>query len=41
MWNYGNYSVDPFKMTAGEEIEIGLEWNFTNEAHAEDWSIVA
>lgn len=41
VWVYGDYSLKPFKMTPGQEIKIELEWNFTNEAHSNDWSIVA
>ena len=41
VWDYGSLNFEPFMMSAGEEIEILLEWNFTSEAHANDWSLVA
>ena len=41
VWVYGDYSLKPFKMSAGEEIKVELEWNFSNQAHSPDWSIVA
>lgn len=28
-------------MKAGESVKIELEWNFTTDAHANDWSVVA
>jgi len=28
-------------MKSGEEIKLELEWNFTNDAHDQDWSITA
>ena len=41
VWHYGERYVEPFDMTAGEEIMVELEWNFSNAAHANDWSLVA
>ena len=40
-WNYGEFQLIPFKIAANEKVNIEVEWNFTNEAHAKDWSIVA
>ena len=41
VWHYGERYVEPFDMTAGEEIMVELEWNFGSQAHANDWSLIA
>ena len=41
VWHYGDYDLEPFQMDAGQIVTIELEWNFSNEAHAKDWSLVA
>ena len=41
IWNFGEYEMEPFKMSANETVSIELEWNFSNEAHDKDWSITA
>ena len=41
VWNQGSYPLKPIKMAAGEVMKIELEWNFGNDAHASDWSVVA
>lgn len=41
VWNFGDYNLEPIRMTAGETVKIEMEWNFTNDAHAKDWSLVA
>lgn len=40
-FSFGDKALTPFDMRAGEEISVEVEWNFTNEAHAKDWSITA
>jgi len=41
IWNFGEYEMEPFTVQAGESVTIEMEWNFSNEAHAKDWSITA
>jgi hypothetical protein len=41
VWHYGDYPLPPFTMKAGETVSIESEWNFTDDAHAPDWSITA
>ena len=41
VWNQGNYPMKPIKLTAGEVMTIELEWNFSTNSHANDWSVVA
>ena len=41
VWSYGDYMLEPFTLKAGVPLRVELEWNFTNEAHAKDWSLVA
>lgn len=41
VWNFGDKPVKPFNLKAGETVTIEAEWNFTNIAHAKDWSITA
>ena len=46
-WRYGSYAYRDangspgFKMSAGQTIEIELEWDFTLEQVAKDWGISA
>jgi len=40
-WGQGSYALKPIRLGAGEVMKIELEWNFGNDAHANDWSIVA
>ena len=41
VWNQGSYPLKPIRLAAGEVMTIELEWNFGNDAHANDWSVVA
>ena len=41
VWHFGDYPLQPIKMTSGDTLKIELEWNFTNESHAKDWSVTA
>ncbi len=38
-WSFGDMPLKPFKIRPGETVNVEVEWNFTNEAHAKDWSI--
>ena len=40
-FSFGDKALAPFDMRAGDEIKVEVEWNFTNEAHAKDWSVTA
>ena len=41
VWHFGDYPLQPIKMTSGDTLKIELEWNFTNESHSKDWSVTA
>lgn len=40
-FSFGDKPVAPFDMRAGDIVKVEVEWNFTNEAHANDWSVTA
>mmetsp|Transcript_17530 Transcript_17530/g.22220 ORF Transcript_17530/g.22220 Transcript_17530/m.22220 type:complete len:279 (-) Transcript_17530:520-1356(-) len=41
VFSFGDKALAPFDMKAGETVKVEVEWNFTNEAHAKDWSVSA
>ena len=40
-WMYGANQLKPFKMGAGETIDVTLEMNFTDSRKSKDWSLIA
>ena len=40
-FSFGDQPLAPFDMRAGDTVKVEVEWNFTNEAHANDWSVTA
>lgn len=41
IFNFGDKALAPFDLKAGETAQVEVEWNFTNDAHARDWSVTA
>jgi len=41
IFDFGDKALAPFDLKAGEEAKVEVEWNFTNDAHARDWSVTA
>lgn len=40
-FSFGDKELPPFNMRAGETVTVEVEWDFTSEAHAKDWSVTA
>lgn len=40
-WEYGVRALEPFKVRAGKSVKIEMEWNFTTQNIAKDWSLTA